>query len=112
MPALYVMVFIIGASSLRNTLHGLPYHEKKPLLGSHYYWGGLSFNVRTPERSKLLVNLLNVGHGLCKESNLVIWHDVIDNTITPFEQTKACPVPELKDNLSQYKDHIAAVVYI
>ena len=48
-PALYVMVFVIGASSLRNTLNGLSYHEKKPLLGSHYHWGGLSFNVRTPE---------------------------------------------------------------
>ena len=106
------MVFIVGASSLRNTLNGLSYHEKKLLLGSHYHWGGLSFNVRTPERSKLLQNLLNVGGGLCKKSNLVIWHDVINNTITPFKQTKACHVSELIDILVQYKDRIAAIVYI
>ena len=105
------MVFVIGASSLRNTLNGLPYHEKKPLLGSHYHWGGLSFNVRTPERSKLLQNLINVGGGLCKKNNLVIWHDVINNTITPFKQTKTCPVPELIDILLQYKNRIAAIVY-
>ena len=104
------MVFVIGASSLRNTLNGLSYHENKPLLGSHYHWGGLNFNVRTPERSKLLQNLLNVGGGLCK-NNLVIWHDVINNTITPFKHTKACPVPELIDILLQYKDRIAAIVY-
>ena len=105
------MVFVIGASSLRNTLNGLSYHEKKPLLGSHYHWG-VSFNVRTPERSKLLQKLLNVGGGLCKKNILVIWHDVINNTITPFKQTKACPVPELIDILLQYKDRIAAIVYI
>ena len=106
------MVFIVGASSLRNTLNGMSYHEKKPLLGSHYHWGGLSLNVRTPERSKLLQNLPNVGGGLCKKSNLVIWHDVINNTITTFKQTKACPVPELIDILLQYKDRIAAIVYV
>ena len=42
----------------------------------------------------------------------VIWHDIINNTITPFKQTKACPVPELIDILFQYKDRIAAIVYI
>ena len=42
----------------------------------------------------------------------VIWHDVINNTITPFKQTKASPVPELSDILLQYKDRIAAIVYI
>ena len=106
------MVFIVGASSLRNTLNGLSYQEKKLLLGSHYHWGGLSFNVRTLERSKLLQNLLNVGGDLCKKSNLVIWHDVINNTITPFKQTKACHVSELIDILLQYKDRFAAIVYI
>ena len=106
------MVFVIGASSLINTLNGLSYHEKKPLLGSHYHWGGLSFNARTPERSKLLQNLLNVGGCLCKKNNLVNWHDVINNTMTPFKQTKACPVPELIDILLQYKDRITAIVYV
>ena len=106
------MVFIIGASSQIITLNRLSYHEKKHLLGSHYHWGGLSFNERTPERSKLLQNLLNVGGGLCKKSKLVIWHDVLNNTITPFKQTKACPVPELIDILLRYKDRIAAIVNI
>ena len=68
--------------------------------------------MRTPERSKLLQNLLNVGGALCEKSNLVIWNDVINNTITPFKQTKAGHVPELIDILLQYKDRIAAIVFI
>ena len=109
------MVFIIGASSLRNTLNGLSCHEKKCLLGSHYHWGGLKFNVRIreiPERSKLLQNLLNFGGGLCKKSSLVIWHQVTNITITPFKQTRACAVPELIHIPLHYKDRIAAIVYI
>ena len=38
------------------------------------------------------------------------WHDVI-NTITPFKQTKTCPVSEPIDILLQYKDRIAAIVF-
>ena len=67
--------------------------------------------MRTPERSKVLQNPLNVGGGL-RKSNLVIWNDVINNTITPFKQTKACPFPELIDVLLKNKDRTAAIVFI
>ena len=61
-------------------------------------------------RPNLLQNPLNVGGGPYQNSNLVIWPDVISETITPFKQTKTCPVPELIEVLLQNKDSLAAIV--
>ena len=84
--------------------------QRETIVGCQYYWGGLSFNLRTQMRPNLLQNPLNVGGGPCKKSNLVICPDVISETITPFKQTKACRVPELIEVLLQYKDSLAAIV--
>ena len=61
-------------------------------------------------RPNLHQNPLNVGGGPCQKCNLVIWPDVISETITPFKQTKNCPVPEIIEVLLQYKDSLAAIV--
>ena len=86
---------LIGASSLRNTIQGLPYQQKRPLFGSFYHLGGLSFNTRNPIKHKVLQSYLDAGGALERTKKLVIWHDVINNTLIPHKKTEACPISEL-----------------
>ena len=88
------MVYIIDASSLRNTIQGLPYQQKRPLFGSFYNLGGLSFNTRNPIEHKVLQSYLDAGGALERTKKLVIWHDVINNTLTPHKKTEACPISD------------------
>ena len=112
------MVFIIGASSLRNTIVALPYHERRQFNGRTFSDGGLSFNSQNPDKKKVLHNLLNRG-SLSRKKNIVIWHDLINNTVTPYRRKNSpspvippLPIPNLLSILKSLKDRIAAVVYI
>ena len=106
------MVYIIGASSLRNTIQGLPYQQKRPLFGSFYHLDGLSFNTKNPIKHKVLQSYLDAGGALERTRKLVIWHDVINNTLTPHKKTEACPISETLSILQKYKTRIEAIVYI
>ena len=106
------MVYIIGASSLRNTIQGLPYRQKRSLFGSFYHLGGLSFNTRNPIKHEVLQSYLDAGGALERTKKLVIWHDVINNTLAPHKKTEACPISELSSILQKYKTRIEAIVYI
>ena len=106
------MIYLVGASSLRNTFEGTPYDQKRQLLGHNYFKSGLSFNNRNPDKTKVLQHLLDNGGGLASRRNILIWHDVINNTLTPHREISACPVSELVEILNKYKSRIAAIVYI
>ena len=95
-----------------NTIQGLPYQEKRPLFGSFYYLGGLSFNTRNPIKHKVLQSYLDAGGDLERTKKLVIWHDVINNPLTPHKETEACPISEFLSILHKYKSGNEAIVYI
>ena len=49
---------------------------------------------------------------LKEQKKLVIWHDFINNTLTPHKKTEASPITELLSIIQKYKTRIEAVVYI
>ena len=106
------MVVIIGASSLCRTLDSIPYKTKKLFVRSCFSVPGLSFNDKAINRHKILQNLLTRG-SLRKVNNIIIWHDVINNSISPHRSNNYQPnsIDQLIENLLLFKDRIKAIVY-
>ena len=106
------MVVIIGASSLCRTLDSIPYKTKKLFVRSCFSVPGLSFNDKAINRHKILQNLLTRG-SLSKVNNIIIWHDVINNSISPHRSNNYQPssIDQLIENLLLFKDRIKAIVY-
>ena len=105
------MVYVVGASSLRNALHAAPYRLQKQLRSKTFAASGLSLNpLATP--AKKLQNLLK-GGSLSTKGDLVLWHDLINNTLSPHRSNgnKACPIEDLLHILARYKNKISAIVY-
>ena len=103
------MVYVVGASSLRNALHAAPYRLQKQLRSKTA--SGLSLNpLATP--AKKLQNFLK-GGSLSTKGDLVLWHDLINNTLSPHRSNsnRACPIDNLLHILARYKDKISAIVY-
>ena len=105
------MVFVVGASSLRNALLAAPYKLQKQLRTRAFAASGLSLNPLATSLKKFQVLL--TGGSLSAKSDLVLWHDLINNTLSPHRSNgnKASSVDELLNILSQYKDKISAIVY-
>ena len=106
------MVVIIGAGSLCRTLDSIPYKTKKLFVRSCFSVPGLSFNDKAINRHKILQNLLTRG-SLSKVNNIIIWHDVINNSISPHRSNNYQPssIDQLIENLLLFKDRIKAIVY-
>ena len=106
------MVVIIGASSLCRTLDSIPYKTKKLFVRSCFSVPGLRFNDKAINRHKILQNLLTRG-SLSKVNNIIIWHDVINNSISPRRSNNYQPssIDQLIENLLLFKDRIKAIVY-
>ena len=68
---------------------------------------GLSFCHKN--RLKNLIHLLTCGY-LKTRSNIIIWHDTINNTITahPSNANTPCSTEQLISTLATYKDRLAA----
>ena len=94
------MVVIIGASSLCRTLDSISYKTEKLFVRSCFSVPGLSFNDKAINRHTSLQNLLTRG-SLSKVSNIIIWHDVINNSITPHRSNNYQPssIDQLIENL-------------
>ena len=106
------MVVVIGASSLCGTLDTIPYKTKKLCVRSCFSVPGLSFNDKAINRHKILQNILTRG-SLSKVNNVIIWHDVINNSISPQRSNNYQPssIDQLIENLLLFKDRIKAIVY-
>ena len=63
-------------------------------------------------RHKILQNLLTRG-ALSKVNNIIIWHDVINNSIWPHRSNNYQPrsIDQLIENLLLFKNRIKAIVY-
>lgn len=108
------MLYIVGASSLKKTIGRIPSSDKKLFRKSKQTFavGGLSFNKRAKNSHQILQNLLSRGR-LSRENSIVIWHDIINNSITrhPVHNTKPCPIDELLSILLYFKPRIEAIIY-
>ena len=81
---------IIGASSLYKALQSLKNDEKRKISAHITAIPGLSLNPRVQNPLKSLVNLLQKGR-LSRIDNLILWHDLVNNTITKHWRTN---IPE------------------
>ena len=93
-------------------IQGLPYQQKRPLFGSFYHLGSLSFETRNPIIHKVLHSYLDVGGALERKKLLVIWRDIINNALTPHKKTDEYPVSGLLSIFQKYKTRVEAIVYI
>ena len=106
------MVYVIGASSLKNAVSAIHYKSKKEYEKRVTAISGLSLNPLSSNPLKNLQNLLRKG-SLAKQQNLIIWHDIINNSLSVHWKTRtpALTPEELVKLLGHYRDRISAVVY-
>ena len=98
------MVYIVGASSLKHAIENLPPREKRVVA---------KFPNTSPKRPLInLSHLLERGY-LRQKTNLVIWHDVINNILTKHKSNSYTGLKgsQLASILLTYKERIAAIVY-
>ena len=107
------MVLVIGASSLRAALDKLPYKQRKNLSIRTRSINSLTLNPKSRSKSKNLQWLLR--HGCLKrERDIIIWHDIINNSITTHSsnsQTKLTP-EQLVTVLQEFQPQIAGIIYL
>lgn len=110
------MVYILGASSLGTLSHGkdTPNHIKAIIqkrFGKNFQGTpGLSFNPNTTNKRKTVQYLFS--HGLRNTKNIVIWHDLLNNSITGHSSNNytSLSLHELKVILCRYQEKISALV--
>ena len=105
------MVFLLGASSL-SAYNTLSYRTKKIYKGSFFAAPCLSFNHK--DKIKNVNYLLQKEHGKLKRKNdIVKWHDVINNSITPHKSNNniGLTTEELTQMLLSQKDKINSIIY-
>ena len=82
------MVFILAASSLHHALETLTPDEKERYKSKIFSIPGLSLNPLTKNPKKIVQNLLS--KDLKDKNNIVIWHDVINNSISRHHSNNFC----------------------
>ena len=107
------MVYIIGARSLNTTIRSIPYQFRRELFGRSYSLRGLSFNWNAKNPLKVLQNL-STGRGiLARKYKVIIWQDIISNSISKHRSNnyRAASVEKLLHILRDLSYRIEAVVY-
>ena len=107
------MVYIIGASGLAGLFRKFSYAEKRQYGPKIFAVGDLSFNPEAYNRLKILQNLLRKGP-LRGRRDIVIWHGVISNTVSAHSTNnfQPCSTEDLLPILAEFKDRIAAILYL
>ena len=106
------MVQILAASSLYHALKSVQYNEKKELLTKITTVPGLSFNPNIKNRLKIAQNLL-VRSRLSTRTDIVVWHDLINNSISSHKSIYYRPssVQELTNYLTTNNNKFKALVH-
>ena len=76
------MVFIVGASCISHLKEGCGQKMRKVLESRSYSKPGLSVNPQSRNPTKTVQYYFNNKFVLKNRKNLIIWHDVINNSIT------------------------------
>ena len=105
------MVFILAASSLHHALETLTDEEKTRYHDNVFSIPGLSLNKNTKNPKKIVQNLL--ANDLKGKENIVIWHDVLNNSISRHDSNNFCSlsVLEIIEVLKSFQDKLCALVY-
>ena len=119
------MVFVISASSLFHALNPKPYEPQlvvacrtvfdKNVRARYskfvYALPGLSCNPQFSVNPKKTVQYV-LDHIYPEKTDVVIWHDAINNSLTKFRtNTRPLTPDELIQQLLPYQHRIAAIVY-
>ena len=105
------MVFIVAASSVDHALETLTPDNRKSYKEKIYSVPGLSLNVNTKNPKEIVQNLLS--KELSDKTDIVIWHDVLNNSISKHESNNFRPltVPQLLEVLKVFENKLRALVY-
>ena len=106
------MVFIIGASSLKAATKVAPNDLKRLLSRISFASKGLSLNPNSIHKVLNLELLLERGK-LREARDIILWHDVLNNTIAKhrLNDQKAEKVPNLINTLRKNTWRIRAIIY-
>ena len=91
----------------------IPHSFRYSLSKRSFAKGGLSFNTSSNYRFKVLQNLLRRGP-LARKQNIVIWHDVISNSLSKHQSNNYTSLSpeELIQLLFEFRTRIRAIVYV
>ena len=105
-----MVLFFIGASSLDNAQKAFDYKQRS-LERTVKTQRGLSLN---PKSSKTVQALLEREAVLKEASGLILWHDVISNTIGqhPWKNIPPCPTEDLVEILKDLRNQVKAIIYV
>ena len=105
-------MIVVGASSLRRTLDYLPYDLRVKYRRFTFTKSGLSLNPNNVSKLKKLQWLLR--NGSLKSREIILWHDVINNSITkhPKNFNTKCSPEQLTEIITNFQHQIAAIIYI
>ena len=105
------MVFIIAANSVDHALDTLSPENRKNYNEKIFSIPGLSPNPNTKNPKKIVQNLLS--KDLSDKRDIVIWHDVLNNSISKHESNNYRPltVPQLVEILKSIENKLRALVY-
>ena len=100
-------LFVVGASSLRRTLDYLPYDLRVNNRRFTFAKSGLSLNPNNVSKLKKLQWLLR--NGSLKSREIILWHDVINNSITkhPKNFNTKCSPEQLTEIITNFQHQIA-----
>ena len=104
------MLFIIAASSLDHALETLTPEKREQYKEKTFSIPGLSVNPHTKNPQKIVQNLLS--KDLKDKNNIVIWHDVINNSISRHDSNNfnALSVHDLIEVLKSLQDKLSSLV--
>ena len=105
-------MIVVGASSLRRTLDYLPYDLRVKYRRFNFAKSGLSLNPNNVCKLKKLQWLLR--NGSLKSREIILWHDVINNSITkhPKNFNRKFSPEQLTEITTNFQHQIAAIIYI
>lgn len=107
-------MFILSASSLFWALKTRSESEQKSYEIDTLCIPGLNFNLNNAiKKDKTVQRKLVNEPKLFERNDIVIWHDVINNSISEHSTNnfRAQPIDELIGTLKEYKHRIKAIVY-
>ena len=105
------MVVLVGESCLDNAYRSLSHTTRKQLKKDKIAIHGVSLNTKSINPLKILQNLLK--KGFLESKKIIIWHDVVSNTISKHENNrdKPCESDKLLEILTGLKTNIEAILY-
>ena len=106
------MIYVVGASSLEKAVRSIQYKSRKFYEIRITAIPGLTFNPLSCNPLKNLQNILQKGF-LATKQNLVIWHDIINNTLSAHwkNQTPALSPQDHVKILDNYRNRSKAIIY-